>query len=63
MTDTERPAQVARYRSVPPSRAHLMEARSGVLFCFVQSCEAPRSSLVQPQFSKPTLTGYQGMVS
>jgi hypothetical protein len=41
MTDTELPAQVARYRSVPPSRAHVMEGRRGVLFLFVQSCKEP----------------------
>ena len=51
MTDTARPAQTGRYRSVPPSGAYLMEWTGGVLFTLGQFQRRILSRLVQLKLS------------
>jgi hypothetical protein len=55
MTDTARPAQTGRYRSVPPSRAHVMELTGGALFTLGQFRRKLLSRLVQLKLSTTQL--------
>ena len=62
MTDTARPAQTGRYRSVPPSRAYLMEWTGGVLFNLGQFRRKLLSRLVQLKLSTTQVAArYHGL--